>query len=301
MKFAIKNRWNGKVQFECELPAKLANKNYSEQLGYAVQCAYNVDPNGEALAEADLYGANLSHVNLDGANLVDADLRCAGLSCAILDRANLSYADLRSVHLPRASLMRANLYGANLSYAVLVGASLPYADLRGVRLFDANLRGADLPHADLRDANLSRARLSGAVLRNADLTGARLDNADLIGADLSKAHLAKVDLTDLAFARTRILPDGDLIGWKKCQDGVLVKLRIPADAKRSHAFGRKCRAEFADVLEVIGGEVGISLHDGKTTYRVGERVVADRFEDDWRQECASGIHFYITRAEAEHY
>lgn len=281
MKFAIKNRWNGKVQFECELPAEIAKKSYGEQLGYAVQCAYNTDPNGGALADADLCSANLSHVNLDGANLVDADLHGA--------------------YLPRASLMRANLYGAKLSYAVLVGASLPYANLRDASLFDANLRGVDLPHADLRGANLSRARLSGAVLRNADLTGARLDNADLIGADLSEAHLTKVDLTDLAFARTRILPDGDLIGWKKCRDGVLVKLRIPADAKRSHAFGRKCRAEFVDVLEVIGAEVGVSLHDDKTTYRVGERVVADRFEDDWRQECASGIHFYITRAEAEHY
>lgn len=301
MKFAIKNRWNGKVQFECELPAEIARKNYGEQLGYAVQCAYNVDPNGGALVDADLRSANLSHMNLDGANLIDADLCGANLSRAILDNANLSYANLRGAHLPRASLMYANLCGANLSYAVLVGASLPYANLRDASLFDANLRGVDLPHADLRGANLSRARLSGAVLRSADLTGARLDNADLIGANLSGAHLAKVDLTDLAFARTRILPDGDLIGWKKCRDGVLVKLRIPADAKRSHAFGRKCRAEFVDVLEVIGAEVGVSLHDDKTTYRVGERVVADWFEDDWRQECASGIHFYITRAEAEAY
>lgn len=106
---------------------------------------------------------------------------------------------------------------------------------------------------------------------------------------------------DLVFAKTRILPDGDLIGWKKCRDGVIVKLRIPADARRCHAFGRKCRAEFADVLEVIGAEVGISQHDGRTEYRVGERVVPDLFDDDWRKECAPGIHFFITRAEAEAY
>ena len=82
---------------------------------------------------------------------------------------------------------------------------------------------------------------------------------------------------------------------------MIVKLRIPADARRCHAFGRKCRAEFADVLEVIGAEVGISQHDGKTEYRVGERVVPDRFDDDWRKECAPGIHFFITRTEAEAY
>ena len=104
---------------------------------------------------------------------------------------------------------------------------------------------------------------------------------------------------ELVIARTRILPDGDLIGWKKCRYGVIVKIRIPAEAKRSHAFGRKCRAEWIGVLEVIGGEVATSLHDGKTEYRVGETVCPDSWSDNWRDECAGGIHFYITREEAE--
>ncbi len=89
-----------------------------------------------------------------------------------------------------------------------------------------------------------------------------------------------------------------MIGWKKCQDNVIVKLAIPEEAKRSHAFGRKCRAEFADVLEVIGADVGISQHDDKTEYRVGERVVPDSWSDDWQNECANGIHFFITKEEA---
>jgi hypothetical protein len=44
-----------------------------------------------------------------------------------------------------------------------------------------------------------------------------------------------------------------------------VKLRIPAAARRSSATGRKCRAEFAEVLEVIGAEFGVSQHDGEIT------------------------------------
>ena len=104
---------------------------------------------------------------------------------------------------------------------------------------------------------------------------------------------------ELAIARTRILAQGDLIGWKKCRGNVIVQLRIPAAAKRSHAFGRKCRAEFADVLEVIGADVGVSIHDGKTEYRAGQRVTPDSFSTDWQDECAPGIHFYITREEAE--
>lgn len=160
--------------------------------------------------------------------------------------------------------------------------------------------GEQLGYA-IRQAHKSSADLSGANLIGADLRNANLRSANLRNVDLSGSNLSEAKSVDLVIAKTRILPEGDLIGWKKCHDGVIVKLRIPADAKRCHAFGRKCRAEFADVLEVIGAEVGISQYDDKTEYREGERVVSDRFDDDWRKECAPGIHFFITRAEAEAY
>ena len=151
-----------------------------------------------------------------------------------------------------------------------------------------------------------RATLEAAVKCNADLRGADLSYANLRGAYLRDAYLRGAYLSgakdaDLAIAVTRILPEGDLIGWKKCHHGVIVKLRIPAEAKRSHAFGRKCRAEFADVLEVIGAEVGISSHDDKTEYRTGQRVTPDSFDENWMDECSHGVHFFITRLEAEAY
>jgi uncharacterized protein DUF5758/pentapeptide repeat protein len=144
------------------------------------------------------------------------------------------------------------------------------------------------------EAEGQRAYLQRAYLQRAYLQRAYLQRADLQGADLTDVKGGA-----LAIAQTRILPDGDLIGWKQCRQGVIVKLRIPADAKRSHAFGRKCRAAFADVLEVFGAEVGLSLHDGKTEYRVGQRVTPNGFDEDWKNECSAGVHFYITRAEAE--
>ena len=82
---------------------------------------------------------------------------------------------------------------------------------------------------------------------------------------------------------------------------MLFRSRIPSDARRSHAFGRKCRAEFADVLEVIGANVAVSDHDNKTEYRVGQRVKPDKWDENWQNECSSGIHFFITRIEAENY
>ena len=158
----------------------------------------------------------------------------------------------------------------------------------------ADLSGADLSGANLSWADLSGATLSGANLSGAYLSGAYLSGAYLSGANLSRAYLSGAQNADLAIAQTRILPDGDLIGWKKLANGVIAKLRIPEDAKRSHAFGRKCRAEYAIVIE---GD-GFSQHDSSFKYTPGATVRPDDFDPDWTRECAGGIHFFITKEEA---
>jgi hypothetical protein len=172
----------------------------------------------------------------------------------------------------------------------------------------ANLRGADLRGADLRGANLRGANLYGANLRGANLRGANLYGANLYGANLYGADFKDAKGAALVIAQTRILPEGNLVGYKKLCGDVIAKILIPTDAKRSHAFGRKCRAEFARVLELTAldgtpftGE-GQSQYDSEFKYRVGEIVRPENgFEVDWTNECAAGIHFFITREEAVAY
>jgi uncharacterized protein YjbI with pentapeptide repeats len=200
-----------------------------------------------------------------------------------------------------------NTLAITLKMAIAACADLYGADLYGADLSGADLYGADLSRADLSGANLSGANLSGADLYGADLSGADLYGADLSRADLSGANLSGADLygakeSELVIAKTRILPDeGDVIGWKKCKGNVIVKLLIKSETKRCHAFGRKCRAERATVLEVFGADKGISTHDGKTEYIKGQEVVCDTWGEDWTVECSGGIHFFITRLEAENY
>ena len=187
------------------------------------------------------------------------------------------------------------------------------ANLRGANLYGANLRGANLREANLRGANLSGANLYRANLREANLRGASLSGANLLGADLSGANLYGANLYgakngDLVKAQTVIVPEGDIIGWKKCLDNVIVKLLIPKEAKRSNATGRKCRAEYVEVLDLIYGndkrkkvEKAISSHDKKTEYKKGETVKCDKWDEERFNECSGGIHFFITREEAEDY
>jgi hypothetical protein len=158
----------------------------------------------------------------------------------------------------------------------------------------ADLRGADLRGADLRGANLSGADLRGADLRGANLLWANLRWANLRGANLIDAK----NLPDFQIC------EGDLIVYKKVQ-GKIVTLSVPRDAKRTASIvGRKCRAEYAIVLEIEGHvpvrSDGVWTWTGvDTVYEEGKEVRADSYDDDWRVECTHGIHFWLTRKEAE--
>ena len=224
------------------------------------------------------------------------------VQAAVRARAYLYGADLSDAYLSVANLSGANLSVADLSGAYLSGAYLSHAYLSGANLTGAYLSHANLSHAKLSDADLSGAYLSGANLSHAKLSGANMTGAYLYGADMSGANMTGTSNADLLFAQLSIVPEHvPFFAWKKCRDKVLVRLFIPSKAKRSNATGRKCRAERAKVLEVIGAEVGVSLHDKNFTYKVGQWVRADKWDDNRWNECSSGIHFFLTRVEAENY
>ena len=243
---------------------------------------------------------------------IEAILKEHGLDC--LSDADLSAADLRCANLRDADLSDADLSGADLSAADLSAANLRSADLSDADLSDADLSAADLRCAYLSDADLSDADLHGANLRSAYLSAANLRSADLSGADLSAADLHGANLSELTVAQTSILPDeGDIIGWKKAitLDGapIIVKLLIPADAQRSNATGRKCRASTARVLDLQDKQgnslppdtTAYSSYDLDFTYQKGETVHVEDFDTNRWEECAPGIHFFITRIEAIEY
>ena len=244
------------------------------------------------------------HGTFEGDN-IEAILKEHGFNC--LYGANLSDADLHG-----ADLSYDDLHSADLSYADLSDANLSYADLS-----DANLRYADLSDANLRYAKLRDADLYGADLYGADLCGANLCGANLYGANLSDVNLSDANCVKLSLAKISILPDeGDIIGWKKAWTDnempptpVIVKLLIPADAQRSNATGRKCRASKARVLDLQDKQgnslpsdtTAYSSYDTDFTYKKGETVHVEDFDTNRWNECAPGIHFFITRIEAAEY
>lgn len=186
------------------------------------------------------------------------------------------YANLRDTDLSRAYLCGADLRGANLSGAYLCGADLTYASLTC-----ANLSGADLTYANLSGADLSDADLSDTYLYGANLIGANLSFNDRLrkGVKLSEP----------------------IIGWKKCKNGVLVKLEIPRGAIVFSINNKKCRTDKAKVLEIIGADRAYSTYNEYFSYNVGDVIEIFDFNCEYNVECAKGIHFFRTRQEAEVY
>ena len=228
-------------------------------------------------------------------------------------------ANLRNVSLVGASLVGATLDYASLDYASLVGASLEGASLNYASLDYASLNGASLNYASLVGASLDRASLDGASLVCASLGYASLDGATLVGASLDGVSLnyaslvraslngASLDGVKGLFVPMTCPSEGSFISWKKCSDDIIVKLLIPDDAKRSSATGRKCRADKAVVLAMYDSngnavDTAYSMFDKSFVYKVGETVKPEKcFDDNRWNECGSGIHFFITREEAESY
>lgn len=131
-------------------------------------------------------------------------------------------------------------------------------------------------------------------------------------------------------------PDkGEFIGYKKAEayvpgylgdtGNVIVTLRIPASARRSSALGRKCRCEYAEVIDIEWADeylkktaeppkraqssycpVVYSARGQKEKwvgleYVLGSMVYPDSFDPDRWHECTNGIHFFINKQEAINY
>ena len=233
-----------------------------------------------------------------------ADLRWADLRLADLSRTNLHGADLTG----------ANLRAANLRWADLSEARLCDAELCGANLYMTNLIKADLNGADLRFTHIYGADLNDACLSFADLSRTNLHRANLIGADLRCANLHDTNLymANLTDAKNIDFPiscpeKGSFIGFKKA-NGLIIELEIPSDALRSSATTRKCRCSKAKVISITnldGSPSGVtsipSSWDGNFIYSIGDIVEVKDFDTNRWNECAPGIHFFITRQEAVNY
>ena len=136
-----------------------------------------------------------------------------------------------------------------------------------------------------------------ADLHDANLRGANLRNANLRGAKNIPSYLPQLVVCP---------PTGSFTTFKKGANQTIIELFISKNAKRSNATTRKCRCNWAKVIaiwDIDGKPINstYSLHDDKFIYSVGQYVKVDNFDDNRWNECSAGIHFFMSKEEAEKY
>jgi len=250
--------------------------------------------------------ADLNNIDLSNANLRYVDLRYVTMCNANLSNSRLYCADLFSTDLSCVNLYGVDLNRAVLSHANLSNVNLQNADLRDAILYNSNLYNANLSCANLSNANLSCANLSNANLSCANLSNAYLSYADLSYVNLHDANL--IDAKNIPYIPLACPSEGSFIAWKRVQDH-LIKLNIPASAKRSSATTQKCRASKVKVLGIytLDGEktklknIVNRYEDSVIDYTVGKTVYPDSFDENRWNECSHGIHFFINKQDAINY
>ena len=141
-----------------------------------------------------------------------------------------------------------------------------------------------------------------AIRGGADLQGADLQGADLQGADLQGACLRGA----IGFHVWACPPSGGFTAWKKGGNGEIIKLKIPWWSRRVSPVGcRKCRAEFAITLSIEkNGKSEASCENWNNnypyTYEVGKvQGSPNGYDATLLDECRPGIHFFLTKKDAE--
>lgn len=186
------------------------------------------------------------------------------------------------------------------------GLDLSGLDLKGANLYHSNFKGSCLRGCNFRCSDLGYSELEGA-----DLTEANLKNANLFRANLKQAVLKDVEVNEYTMFYFQVCPEeGGFIGYKKAaaEKGryALIKLYIPADARRNSATSYRCRADRAKVLEITD-EAGQPLEkawsgrDKGFVYQAGQWLKVPEFDEDRWNEKTKGIHFYLSKEAARLY
>ncbi len=231
-----------------------------------------IDASGLDFQGVDMWGVNAEGGNFQGANMqrVDAqegNFQGANMFWVSAKDGNFWGADMRWVNARRGNFQDADMWGVSAQ-----GGNFQKSDMRGVDAQEGNF-----PWADMRGVDARRGNFRDANFKEASLDGVKIDYRT-IGLQAA--------------------PEGTLIGWGK-KGGKIVKLEIPADARRSCATSRKHRAEYVICLEVEGGgEAIVESEYGKTIYRPGEIVRCHEWDPDRWNECGGGIHFFLSKEEA---
>lgn len=259
----------------------------------------NADLSNVDLSGVDLGGASLNSVNFRNTNLSEANLSNADLYRAFFTAADISNTNLENALLRYAIFEDTNFDGANLAYATFF-----LANIKRCNFSNSSFICTDFSCANIQDTNFVKSNIKHSIFTNANFTYVSFIENTIAETSFEEANLThyfKFDNDDNKFRTGKILTD-NIIGYKICEDDegrfVVVTVEIPEGAIVFSINGKKCRTNKAKVIAIDGARA-FSLYKKYMSYYVGDEFNIKDFDCRYNIECAEGIHFYLTREEAE--
>ena len=153
--------------------------------------------------------------------------------------------------------------------------------------------------------NTIKKTVEEAVRKHVSLSCSNMSGSNMSGSDMSGSDMSGIKTSGTtAFFSLCCPPEGSFIAFKKANNKI-VKLLITEDAKRSSATSLRCRASKAKVLSIESIDKTETFKSVKSNYnsnfiyKVGETVEVTDFDENRWTECSTGIHFFISRMNAE--
>ena len=252
--------------------------------------------------------AKIENVEFSNLDLISNFLERSLISNVYIKNTHMTHINFKNTLLKNAVISNTDLSSANFRHAILENVTfkncnLNEADFKNTMLENINIVNCSMTGANLKGINVENIKISESEmlhmdLRNAELYDIDIKDTNIKWSDLTNATLESIRTTNIKSNFPIACPEeGSFIGWKKCEDNLIVKLEIPSDAKRSSGTSRKCRASKAKVLEIqnmdgtkANGNTAISIKG--LTYAIGKTVHPDFFDENRWNECSNGIHFF---------
>lgn len=201
-----------------------------------------------------------------------------------------------------------DLTGMDLSNIDFTLSSFQNTVLDRVNFENSNVENTLFDGCPMKSAVFKNAWMRTASFRYCDMRSCNIEGANLFGAVLEHANLEGIiSNEDTQWFRLHCPEKGAFLAYKKCVNDRMVQLLVPADAKRTSATMPSCRCSKAKVLTIKSFdynqnfEEAWSLVDENFVYRKGQWVEVKDFNENRWQDSTTGIHFWLTRAEAQAY
>lgn len=298
---SVTNIGNG--VFALERDVEICHKSFGDTAFFGL-CAMYLEFRDCEFVHCNFKCVDIKHSNFEGCTFANCLFECSDLSYC-----NFRNCTLRSTGRPMfndSCLESARFIGCHL-----LGVSFSGCQAEDI-LIDEGSHAYNL-HFGLCD--LERSVISPLYTGELGLAKCNLGHASVkpvsesyipLKVTISHCIIVGADFGPGQTARHGAILKEEMLGYKKCRDGIMVTLRIPAGAVVLQPNMGKCRTNVAEVVSIEDSDgnpvfVAFSKWNGSFSYHVGEVKRVVNFCLDPSVECAPGIHFFKTKEEAEAY